>query len=88
MTLTEAARCGTPSVATRIPGHIDAIADGTSGFLVEDRTELVGRLTEILSNPLLRDRLGAEAREWSSSFDWQRTATEAFRVLASTVRDR
>ena len=88
MTLTEAARCGTPSVATRIPGHMDAIADGTSGFLVGDRTELVGRLTEILSNPLLRDRLGAGAREWSSSFDWQRTATEAFRVLASTVRDR
>ena len=88
MTLTEAARCGTPSVATRIPGHMDAIADGTSGFLVGDRTELVERLTEILSNPVLRDRLGAAAREWSSNFDWQRTATEAFRVLASTVRDR
>ena len=88
MTLTEAARCGTPSVATRIPGHVDAIADGASGFLVGDRTELVGRLTEILSNPLLRERLGAQAREWSSNFDWQRTATEAFRALASTVRER
>ena len=88
MTLTEAARCGTPSVATRIPGHMDAIADGTSGFLIGDRTELVERLTEILSTPVLRDRLGAAAREWSSNFDWQRTATEAFRVLASTVRDR
>ena len=88
MTLTEAARCGTPSVATRIPGHMDAIADGISGFLVEDRGELVGRLTEILSNPPLRNRLGAGAREWSNNFDWQRTATEAFRVLASTVRDR
>tara|TARA_Y100001949_G_C15732420_1_gene220006 strand:- start:239 stop:442 length:204 start_codon:yes stop_codon:yes gene_type:complete len=67
---------------------MDAIADGISGFLVEDRGELVGRLTEILSNPPLRNRLGAGAREWSSNFDWQRTATEAFRVLASTVRDR
>lgn len=34
MTLTEAAACGTPAVATRIPGHEDAIIDDESGFLV------------------------------------------------------
>ena len=28
MTLTEAAACGTPAVASRIAGHLDAVDDG------------------------------------------------------------
>ncbi len=36
MTITEAAACGTPAVATRIAGHSDAIVDGTTGVLVDD----------------------------------------------------
>ena len=36
MTITEAAACRTPAVATRIAGHSDAIVDGTTGLLVDD----------------------------------------------------
>ena len=36
MTLTEAAACGTPAVATDIAGHDDAVLDGESGLLVDD----------------------------------------------------
>ena len=36
MTLTEAAACGTPAVATRIAGHADAVVDGSSGLLADD----------------------------------------------------
>ena len=36
MTLTEAAACGTPAVATRIAGHADAVRDGRSGLLADD----------------------------------------------------
>ncbi len=32
MTLTEAAACGTPSVATAIPGHVDAVLHGSRGW--------------------------------------------------------
>ena len=57
MTLTEAAACGTPAVATRIAGHVDAVADGRSGLLADDRDELVDALDRVLSRPELRDRL-------------------------------
>ena len=38
MTVSEAAACGTPAVATRIPGHLDAIDHGVTGLLA-DRDE-------------------------------------------------
>ncbi len=40
MTLTEAAACGTPAVATDIAGHRDAVVDGESGLLVDDLGQL------------------------------------------------
>ena len=41
MTLTEAAACGTPAVATAIPGHADAVRHGVSGLLADDGRGLV-----------------------------------------------
>ena len=40
MTLTEAAACGTPAVATRINGHTDAVVDGRSGLLADGSRDL------------------------------------------------
>ena len=40
MTITEAAACGTPAVATRIAGHADAVVDERTGLLVDDPAEL------------------------------------------------
>ncbi len=42
LTLTEAAACGTPAVATRIAGHADAVRDGRSGLLVPGTAEALG----------------------------------------------
>ena len=42
MTVTEAGACGTPSVATRIGGHEDAVDDGQSGILVDGTDDMVG----------------------------------------------
>ncbi len=39
MTITEAAACGTPAVATRVPGHADAVVDGTTGLLADGPDE-------------------------------------------------
>jgi len=44
MTVTEAGACGTPSVATRIGGHEDAVVDGTSGLLVDTTDDMVAAL--------------------------------------------
>jgi glycosyltransferase involved in cell wall biosynthesis len=85
MTLTEAAACGTPAVATRIPGHQDAIIDDESGFLVSTLPELVEATGSILANPMLRRRLSQGALRRVEGMTWERAAFLTLEALASQV---
>lgn len=88
MALTEAAACGTPSVATDIAGHRDAVADGRSGLLVRD----VGRLGEVLAGLLAQPSRLAELRDGAmgraAELTWDRAAIGHLRVLAAEVARR
>jgi glycosyltransferase involved in cell wall biosynthesis len=85
MTLTEAAACGTPAVATRISGHEDAVIDNESGFLVSTPAELVEATGSILANPMLRRRLSQGAMRRAEEMTWERTAEVALQTLADQV---
>jgi glycosyltransferase involved in cell wall biosynthesis len=74
LTLTEAGACGTPSVATRIPGHVDAVVDGGSGLLVDDAAGMTRGLVALLTDPELRSRLGAGALAHAAPFRWEHSA--------------
>jgi len=65
-TLLEAAAMKVPVVATQVPGCADAVQDGVTGFLVPpyDGRRLVEALRGYLSDPELRCRHGAAARDW------------------------
>lgn len=88
MTLTEAAACGTPAVATRIAGHSDAVVDGCSGTLVDDPADLGAAIGRILGDPDLRARLSAGALEHAQRFTWGATALGTLEVLAEEVLRR
>ncbi|MFZ0250684.1 MAG: glycosyltransferase family 4 protein [Acidimicrobiales bacterium] len=83
MTLTEAAACGTPAVATAIAGHADAVLDGESGLLVEDPDELAGALGRVLGDEVLRSRLARGALSRARWFTWDATARRALEALAA-----
>jgi glycosyltransferase involved in cell wall biosynthesis len=83
MTLTEAAACGTPAVATAIPGHMDAVADGRSGLLAGDARELLAGLDAVLSNRVLRERLAAGASAVAARLSWDATARGTLAALAA-----
>lgn len=82
MTLTEAAACGTPAVATRIAGHVDAVDHGHSGLLADDDADLARHLAAVTSDPVLRDRLAAGATEHVRRFTWEATARSILTALA------
>ena len=92
MTLTEAAACGTPAVATAIAGHADAVLDGESGLLVGCRTpdgvgDFAGALVQVLTDDVLRGRLSKGALARADWFTWDATARRALEVLAEeTIR--
>lgn len=88
MTLTEAAACGTPAVATRISGHLDAVAEGTGGLLAHDERELREQLVSVLSDRALRERLSQGALDHASAFTWEATAAGTLNALAEEARRR
>jgi glycosyltransferase involved in cell wall biosynthesis len=85
MTLTEAAACGTPAVATRIAGHEDAIVDGVSGVLAQNEAELAEGMVDVLGDPRRLDELSKGALARAGALTWGNTATQVMRVLADEV---
>lgn len=90
MTVTEAGACGTPAVVTRIGGHQDAVADGRSGILVDPNStdELASALTAVLTDEVLRRRLGSGALEHAATLTWDATARGALAALADEALAR
>ena len=82
MTLTEAAACGTPSVATDIAGHRDSVVDGSSGILVDPASSLAPTIVSVLTDSDLRERLSRGAMDYAGTLTWERTAADAFGLLA------
>lgn len=83
MTITEAGACATPAVVTRIAGHADAVADGTTGLLVDGAAGLEAGLGRVISDAGLRRRLGAAALVRASELTWDATAAGTLTVLAA-----
>jgi glycosyltransferase involved in cell wall biosynthesis len=82
MTVTEAGACGTPAVASRISGHMDAVRDGETGLLFDDADGMVTALDSVLSDGDLRARLGAAALTYASGFSWEASARQTLAELA------
>ncbi len=83
MTLTEAAACGTPAVATDIPGHRDSVIDGVSGILAASPAGLAAAMDTIISDQAARHALSKGAFEASKAYSWGSAAAEIFSVLNS-----
>ena len=88
LTVLEAAACGTPAVATDVPGLRDAIRDGETGLLVPsgDVGALSAALGRVLGDPALRARLGATAIRLAARHDWDTTAAGVSAVLDAARR--
>jgi glycosyltransferase involved in cell wall biosynthesis len=88
MTVSEAAACETTAVATRIPGHIDAIDHGITGMLGDRDDELEHQLEAVLGDPMLRRRLGRAAAARATPLTWEATALGTLAALVADLRRR
>jgi glycosyltransferase involved in cell wall biosynthesis len=83
MTLTEANACGTPVVASRIPGHQDAVAEDSSGLLGVTSAEMVDHIDAIIADEGLRERLAKGALEHAATLTWDAASHRVFSLLAA-----
>jgi glycosyltransferase involved in cell wall biosynthesis len=89
MTISEAGACGTPAVVSRIAGHIDAVDDTVSGLLADvtsgrggaPATTFARTLAAVITDPVLRARLGRGARRRALELSWEATAAGALDAL-------
>src|SRR6201998_2223680 len=85
LAVVEAAQHGVPTIGYRFSGGLsDSIVDGVTGILVDSHAELVEGLERLLSDPVLRDQLGAKAHTRSGEFSWTQSA-EAMRGVIEAV---
>jgi glycosyltransferase involved in cell wall biosynthesis len=84
LSVLEAGACGTPVVATDVPGLSDSVQDGVTGLLVRRARPqpLAAAISRLLCDDAERSRLGHNALAWSRNFRWEPFAA----ALESSVR--
>jgi glycosyltransferase involved in cell wall biosynthesis len=84
LSITEAAACATPAVATDINGHRSSVVDGTTGRLV-DLEHLGDAIAEVLLDRDQRQRLGAAALAWAQTLTWESSGRGVLAALHQQV---
>ncbi len=88
LTITEAAACGTPSVARRIPGHVDAVVDGVTGVLADGVDGIAATVVALLQDHERRERLARAALDHSRTLRWEDTASAVLDALCDAADGR
>jgi glycosyltransferase involved in cell wall biosynthesis len=86
MSLTEAAACGTPAVASDIAGHRDAVINHTTGVLVDADASLSSDLLTLLRDHAARESMSVAATALGASLTWDSAAISLFELLAEGSR--
>jgi glycosyltransferase involved in cell wall biosynthesis len=87
LNVVEAASHGVPTVAYHGAGGLsESIKDGRTGLLVHDLDGMAAAVSRLLSDQLLRDTLGAAAREHARGFTWAGTISSWEDLLSRVAR--
>lgn len=85
LAVSEAAQHAVPTIGYRSAGGLsESIVDGVTGLLVDDSDELVTGIEQLVTDPVLREQLGAKAAARSVEFSWRQSA-DAMRAVLDSV---
>ena len=87
MVALEAMACGVPVVVSQVGGLAFLVQDGVTGFTVpvDEPQALADRLSRLVSDPVLRNRLGSQAATVAKEYAWENIAARIVE-LYQTVR--
>jgi len=83
----EASACAKPIVATDAGGVRDAVLDGKTGLIAgnEDIAGISERITRLLDDPMLAERLGEEGKNYASEHSWNLIAKKYIETYESLL---
>ena len=86
----EANACGTPVIASDVPGLRDSVKNPHSGFLVPygDVDAFAGKMLLLIRDRELRANMNIDARKWAEQFDWNVSSARMFEAVSVRNEDR
>ncbi len=89
MVALEAMACGVPVVASQVGGLAFLVQDGVTGFTVpvDDPQALADRLTRLICDPELRDKLGKQASAVAADYAWEKIAARIVDLYDQVLRE-
>jgi len=89
LTVTEANACGTPVIASDVPGLRDAVQDNETGLLYPygDINRLSQSILFLLKDAQLRERLTKNAIRWAKTFTWDAAADQTLGLLERRMKE-
>ncbi|MDB5238796.1 MAG: glycosyltransferase [Candidatus Parcubacteria bacterium] len=90
ITSIEANACGTPVIASNVPGLRDSVRHGKNGLLVPhgDVAAFASNIIDLLSDAELRSSLSLESVAWAQNFTWQKSSEEFIRIVSRPVANQ
>jgi D-inositol-3-phosphate glycosyltransferase len=87
MVALEAMACGTPVIASQVGGLAFLIQDGITGYHVpeDDDKVLCEKLSALLGNPSLRQKLGRNAAEYAQNYSWEKIAAQIVGIYKDVI---
>jgi D-inositol-3-phosphate glycosyltransferase len=89
MVALEAMACGKPVVASQIGGLAYLVQDGVTGFTVpvDDPIELANRISSLIKDKALRDRMGKQAFTVAQDYAWDKIASKLLVLYKSVLEN-
>lgn len=89
LTNIEANACGTPVIASNVPGLKDSVIGGKTGLLFEygNVPELSECMIRILSDREYRENLIRGGISWARSFSWDEAANKTLELMEEVIKE-
>ena len=89
LNVVEAASVGTPTLAYRIPGIVDTVADGKTGLLtnINSPSALAKKMVLLIEDEERRLAMGKAAKIYAREFSWDKSARQFLKAIRNYLNN-